>query len=93
LIDRNQIQARNMTLGRVVYYLGHHPDFGERALARGFDPNAISRIALEVVTIRDRAAHSPICELAEVDRLRSLILRPDGILGRLHPETTDNSKI
>lgn len=93
LIDRNEIQYTNMTLGRVGHYLAHHPDFGDRARARGFDPNAISRHALDVVTIRNRAAHDPICELAEVDKVRSLILRSDGILGRLHPETIDNSKI
>jgi hypothetical protein len=91
LIDRNQIQGRNMTLGRIGYYLGNHPDFSDRARARGFDPNAISRQVLEVVTVRDRAAHYPVCELADVDKLRSLIFRSDGILSCLHPATTDNS--
>jgi hypothetical protein len=92
LIDGNQIQDRNVTLGRIGYYLGHHPDFAERARAHGFDPNAISKLALEVVTVRDRAAHYPICELAEVDKVRSLILRSDGILSLLHPKAPDSPK-
>lgn len=86
MIDKNEIQEKNLTLGRIAYYLEHHPDFGDRARALGFDPSAISRHALEVKTVRDRAAHYPVCELAEVDRVRSLILRSDGIFSLLHPK-------
>jgi hypothetical protein len=88
LIDGNQIQEKQITLGPIGYYLGKHPDFNERARAHGFDPNAISRYALEVVALRDRAAHRPVCELADVDKVRSLILRSDGIFSLLHPDAT-----
>jgi hypothetical protein len=93
LIDRNKIQDRNMTLGRVGYYLRYHTDFGDRARARGFDPIAISRNTSEVVAVRDTAAHHPVCELAEVDKVRSLILRSDGILSLLHPKAPNTPKL
>ena len=90
LIDKNRIQERHVTLGRIGYYLGNHPDFGDRARARGFDPSAIAKCILDVVAVRDRAAHHPVCELADVDKVRSLILRSDGIFSLLHPKAADS---
>lgn len=92
LIDGNQIQEKHITLGRIGYYLGKHPDFGDRARARGFNPDVISRDVLEVKAVRDKAAHQPNCELAEVDKIRSLILRSDGIFSFLHPDAGVNPK-
>ncbi len=89
LIDKGEIQYKNLTLGRIAYYLGNYPDFGDRARVLEFDPYAISRLASEVKTVRDRAAHYPVCELADVDKVRSLILRSDGLLSLLHPKAAD----
>jgi hypothetical protein len=76
-----------MALGSVAWYLRFDGGFRKRALERGFDADAISRDAQVVIQSRDKGAHLLTCELAEADKLRSLILRPDSILSRLHPGT------
>ena len=93
LIAKGHIQDKNMAIGSMRWYLKFHADFRKRAIALGFDPDPISRDIDEVTKGRDKAAHRPVCELAEADKLRSLILRSDGILSRLHPGTTANCKI
>jgi hypothetical protein len=93
LIAKGQIQEKNMALGSIAWYLRFHADFRNRALALGFDPDAISKDAFEVIKGRDKAAHQLVCELAAADKLRSLILCSDSILGHLHPGTANNSKI
>jgi hypothetical protein len=93
LIERGEIQSKNMALGSIAWYLRYQADFRKRALALGFDPDAISRDAFGVLPGRHKAAHRQVCEIAEADKLRSLILRSDGILSRLHTRTTDNSKV
>jgi len=93
LIVEGHIEGKNLALGSVAWYLKNDADFRKRARARGFDPDQISKDAFDVINSRDKAAHRLVCELAEADRLRSLILRPDGILSRLHTNPTNTSKI
>ncbi|MGA8149581.1 MAG: hypothetical protein WB952_01290 [Terriglobales bacterium] len=90
LIKAREIN-KELTAGNIGWHLRNHPDFRERVRAHGFDATAISIDEGAVTRCRNRAAHKPICERAIADDLRRLILRPDGILSRLHPSPTAKS--
>jgi hypothetical protein len=90
LIKAREIN-RELTAGNIGWHLRNYPDFRDRVRARGFNATAISKDEGEVTRCRNRAAHKPICERAVADDLRQLILRPDGILSRLHPSAANKS--
>jgi hypothetical protein len=95
LIAGAQIQHENMALGSIAWYL-RQMDFRNRTLPWRVDSilaQSPTNDAFGVVRGRNKAAHLPVSELAEVYELRTMILGPDGILSRLHPGTADNSKI
>ncbi len=86
--DRNPLLKRGklnekLSLGDVVRFIR-----GERLVRQtlqkyGFKPEAIAAALAEVSEIRNRAAH-PVrekpCTSRDVERLRDLILRPNGVL-------------
>jgi len=85
LIKEKRINEQALTTGTIAWYLRKDLEFSSKVRARGFDVEAIIDDAYVVTRSRDRAAHHPVCGRAIADDLRQRILRPDGILGRLHP--------
>jgi len=75
------------TTGTVARYLRTDAEFATKIRARGFNPEAIMKDAYDVKRYRDRAAHDLACERAVAEDLRGRVLRPDGVLSRLHPAT------
>jgi hypothetical protein len=85
LIKQKQINELAVTTGTVARYLRKDVQFSNKVRALGFNAEMIAKDAAAVTKGRDKAAHYPVCERAIADDLRRLMLRPDGILSRLHP--------
>lgn len=92
LIKQKETNSRALTTGTIARYLRKDLDFANKVCALGFSPEMIAKDAYVVTQGRDTAAHKPICERAVAEDLRRLILRPDGILSRLHPSVSSESK-
>jgi hypothetical protein len=88
LIRGGKVPPRSMTLGTLGWYLKEDPVMRSRVSALGFDAEAISKDAVWVNALRNKAAHDFACDRAVADDLRRRILRPDDLLSRLHPTAT-----
>jgi len=85
LIKSGEVQKRSMTLGDFALYLKNDEGMRKHASAE-FNVEAIWRDATWVAHVRNEAVHNLAFDRALADRLRREIMRPDGILSRLHPK-------
>ena len=85
LIRWGKVHRRGMTLGSWAWYLGKDPAMRSKVSERGFDVEAISKDAVWISEVRNKAAHDFACDRTMADELRRRILCTDGILARLHP--------
>jgi uncharacterized protein (UPF0212 family) len=85
LLSGGKVPRSCMMLGNLARYLRKDPVMQSKISGLGFDADAIAKDAISIASLRNRAAHEPVCERAVADDLRQRMLCPDGIFSRLHP--------
>jgi hypothetical protein len=85
LLIGGKVPGKCMMLGNLARYLRKDPLMRSKISARGFDVDAIAKDAISIASVRNRAAHEPVCERAVADDLRLRMLCRDSVFSRLHP--------
>jgi hypothetical protein len=86
LLSGGKVSKRSMTLGNLAMYLRKDPYMRSKLSVLGFDVDAIAKDAISIASVRNRAAHDPVCERAAADDLRLRMLCRDSVFSRLHPK-------